>query len=403
MRILYHHRILARDGMRVHIDQLVNALTARRHDIHLVGPEAPVSGTQGNTASGSAILNGLDRLRARAPRWTGEMMEVGYNLRAARALRQAADACAPDVLYERYNSFLVAGLGLKKRRGLPMIVEVNAPLTHERQMLGNLTFARTARRMEEDVWRGADAVLPVSDALADHLRAAGVDEKRIHVIPNGVELDLYTGMRDEAVRAELGLGGKLVFGFVGFVRPWHGLDRVLAAFARLNDSGLHLLVVGEGPASDALKSAAGALGLSDRLTFTGARPHADIPRYLSAVDVALQPDVTPYASPLKLFEYMAAGCAVIAPDRPNIREIVSDGETASLFDPDDPDALEAAIAGLAGDAAMRAALGRAARKEIVDKDYTWDGNARRVETIAAELLARRGGEDAGGAEQGERA
>ncbi len=383
MRILYHHRILARDGMRVHVDELVAGLRRQGHDVAVAGPEP-----DGPDASPAAGLTAhLARLRGLAPGWVGELMEMGYNFKAHRALVAQARQYRPDVLYERYNSFLTAGVRVKRVLGLPYIIEVNAPLAYERASLGNLAFRRTAERMERAVWRAADAVLTVSDALADFVRAAGVPEDRIVVIPNGVRLDAYTGERDRAVRAELGLDGRTVFGFVGFVRPWHGLDRVLRAFARLGDPRLHLLVVGEGPASEALAATAADLGIADRLTFTGTQPHDAIPRLLSAVDVALQPDVTAYASPLKLFEYMAAGCAVIAPDRANIREIVRHGETALLFDPEDDGALERRIVTLADDAALRDRLGRAARAEIVARDYTWQGNARRVEAIAERLLA----------------
>ena len=385
MQILYHHRILARDGMRVHIDALTGALERRGHGLSIVGPEADAG-----EGAHTGLTSRLAGLRDRLPVWTSNLMELGYQPRAYRSLIAAANRRPPDFLYERYNSFLTAGLRLKRRLGIPMLLEVNAPITHERRQLGTLAFDTLAARMEQAVWRGADAVLPVSDALADFLRTAGVAEERITVIPNGVHLENFTGDRDERVKAELGLEGKTVFGFVGFVRAWHGLERVLEVFARHDDPSLHLLIVGEGPASEDLKGRAGALGLSDRLTFTGNRPHEAIPYFLRAVDVALQPDATAYASPLKLFEYMAAGCAIIAPDRPNIREILKDGETALLIDPEAADGLQRALAALAADAELRVKLGRAARAEVERKDYTWDGNARRVEQIAERLLASPG-------------
>jgi len=380
MRILYHHRILARDGMRVHIDALSVALERRGHAIEMVGPEAP-----GETGAKEGLAARLASLRTHLPVWSRDLMELGYDPRAYRELIRAARRQPPDILYERYNAYLTAGLRLKRRLGLPMLVEVNAPITHERRAFGTLAFPAMAVRMEQAVWRGADAVLPVSDALADFVRAAGVPEERITVIPNGVHLAEFTGERDDEVKAELGIVGKTVFGFVGFVRAWHGLDRVLEVFGQLDDPALHLLIVGEGPASDGLKAKAVALGLGDRLTFTGNQPHAAVPRLLRAIDVALQPDATAYASPLKLFEYMAAGCAVIAPDRPNIREILRDGETGLLIDPQAPKGIQLALTRLAADRELRRRLGRAARAEVERRDYTWDGNARRVERIADRL------------------
>lgn len=386
MRILYHHRILARDGMRVHIDEIVRSLKARRHDVVLTGPDDE-AGALPAKAGRPGFTERLSAIRKHLPAAVGESMEWAYNLKAYGALRRAAARTRPDFLYERCNSFLLAGLWLKRSFGLPMLVEVNAPLTDERLANGQLSLVGLARRCERAVWQGADAVLPVSDALADYVRAAGVPEERIHVVPNGVRMANFPPAPRRDVRAEFGLESKIVFGFVGFVRTWHGLDRVIDAFAELDDPRLHLLVVGDGPACPALKAQAAGTGLTERLTFAGARPHEEIPDYLAACDVALQPDVTAYASPLKLFEYMAAGCAVIAPDRPNIREIVRNGETALLVPPDAPDALGRAIAALARDDGMRARLGRAARAEISDRDYSWDGNARRIETIAEALLS----------------
>ncbi len=381
MRILYHHRILAADGMQVHVRELTAALERRGHSLECVAPQAA------DKPAKSGLVGRLAALRGRLPGWLAEAMELAYDRRAARDLRHAAKRFSPDILYERYNAFLSAGLRLRRATGLPFLVEVNAPLVEERKAHGGLALERIARRMEGAVWRGADAVLPVSAALAEHVRRAGVPDARIHVIPNGVRLAAFEDIRGHGVRQRLRLADKVVFGFVGFVRPWHGLERVLAAFAGLGRADLHLLVVGDGPARPAIEARARELGLGEHLTITGVVPHADIPSYLGVFDVALQPDVTPYASPLKLFEYMAAALAVIAPDRANIREIVRHGETAYLIDPAAPGALEAAIAALAGGAELRARLGAAARAEIEARDYTWDGNARRVEAIAERLLA----------------
>ncbi|MGF1605876.1 MAG: glycosyltransferase family 4 protein [Rhodothalassiaceae bacterium] len=387
MRILYHHRILARDGMRVHVDELVGALKQQDHELHMVGPDT--GGDQGRSDSAPSVLSRIGAMRHRLPRFAAEGMEAAYDLKATRQLAQAAAQVRPDIIYERYNAFLTAGLSVKRRFGLPLLVEINAPLCDERKAHGGLALERLARSMERAVWRGADAVLPVSDALADYLRAAGVAEERIHIIRNGVRLERFSGQQDHRRRAEMGLDGGTVFGFVGYVRPWHGLDRVLGAMARMQDQTTQLMVVGDGPACPDLKRQAAELGLAGRVRFTGAVPHDDVPAYLALFDVALQPDVTAYASPLKLFEYMAAGCAVLAPDRPNIREVVRDGETAALFQADRPDAFEAALHRLAGDSGLRRHLGARAREEVVAKDYSWDGNARRVAAIAERLMAKR--------------
>jgi glycosyltransferase involved in cell wall biosynthesis len=175
-----------------------------------------------------------------------------------------------------------------------------------------------------------------------------------------------------------------VLGFVGFMRDWHGLDRVIAALPTQPD--LVLVVVGDGPVRAALATQAAALGVAERVRFVGLVPHEEVPAWVGRFDIALQPRVTPYASPLKIFDYMAACCAIVAPDQPNIREVLTDGETALLFDPDRPESLTAALRRLTADAALRSRLGRAARAELERRDYTWRHNAAR---IAAWALAER--------------
>jgi glycosyltransferase involved in cell wall biosynthesis len=143
------------------------------------------------------------------------------------------------------------------------------------------------------------------------------------------------------------------------------------------------VIVGDGPAVPPLRAQAETLGIADRVRFAGLVAHEAIPAAVAGFDIALQPRVVAYASPLKLFEYMAAGKPIIAPDQPNIREVLVDGETALLFDARDPATMWLAVRRLLEDHALRARLGAAAREEIVRRDYTWRGNA--VRTLAHKL------------------
>ena len=148
-------------------------------------------------------------------------------------------------------------------------------------------------------------------------------------------------------------------------------------------AALALTIVGDGPARPGLEALAAELGIADRIRFTGVVEHALVPGEVAGFDIALLPKVVPYASPLKIFDYMAAGRPIVAPDQPNIREILTDGETALLFDPADDGAMWTCVRRLIDDAALRARLGQAARAELERRDYTWAGNARRVADWAA--------------------
>jgi glycosyltransferase involved in cell wall biosynthesis len=177
-----------------------------------------------------------------------------------------------------------------------------------------------------------------------------------------------------------------VIGFVGFVRDWHGLDRVLHLLAdRCCPPDLHLLVVGDGPALPALRSCAEQLGIASRVTFAGLVDRDRLARHLAAFDIALQPKAVEYASPLKIFEYMAAGAAIVAPNQANIREILVDDETARLFEPLDDASFKDAVFSLARASALRQRLGAGARRTLIERGYTWADNARRIGALYRNL------------------
>jgi glycosyltransferase involved in cell wall biosynthesis len=385
LRILYHHRTASRDGQAVHIDELIHALRQQGHEVRVIGP-------QGGAGAGAGMgddVGWVHRLRDRLPKALYELLELGYSLLAYLRLARAADEFKPDVIYERYNLFLLAGLMLKGRRKLPLLLEVNAPLVDERMRFGGLGLPWLARWAERRVWRGADAVLPVTRVLADHVRAHGVPAARIMVIANGInEAHFSAAPEPLAAKAALGWPDSLILGFTGFVRDWHGVDRVLHWLARADTpANARLLVVGDGPARADLERLAAELGLTSRVRFTGVIPRDEVPARVAAFDIALQPAVVAYASPLKLFEYLALGKAIVAPRQPNIEEVLVDGENALLFNAGSQGALEAALTALCTDADLRRRLAAGAGATIARLDLTWRANAQRVEGLAHSLLS----------------
>ncbi len=383
MKILYHHRTQAADGQYVHITELTHALESLGHEIVMVGPGGnDKRQMDAGTDSGPG-------LRDRLPAWLYELLEFGYSGLAFLKLWRACRVHKPDVLYERYNIYCLSGVWLKRLTGLPMALEINAPLFEERSTHGTLALKGLARWTERTAWRAADICLPVTNVLADYVRAAGVPEQRIHIIPNGAGDAFLDGSADgAAVRVRYGLEGRLVLGFTGFVRAWHGIDKVIDLLAgdRLPPEA-HLLMVGDGPARGELEAQADRLGVADRVTFTGVVQRDAVPDYVAAFDVALQPHVVAYASPLKLIEYLALGRAIVAPATPNIEEILTDGETGLLFDAGDTDAFAEAIVRLANDMDLRQRLGQGALDLLRERNLTWQHNAERVVGLYRQLGA----------------
>ena len=392
MRILYHHRTASKDGQAVHIEEMIEALRSEGHVVQVVAPGAPdtTDSAPGQKSDGQmgGDMGWVHRLKAHLPKAVYELMEFAYSYVAYRKLVVAARAFKPDVIYERYNLFLLSGLMVKKRLGIPLLLEVNAPLVQERlQHSGGLALRQLATWAEGVAWRGADRVLPVTHVLADYVQSRGVPEAHIQVIPNGINRAHFAQSpgQDEA-KAQLGLQDRLVLGFTGFVRDWHGVDRIVDWMATPQaPAHTHLLVVGDGPVRQALEEQARRLGLANRVGFTGVIHRDQVPAHVAAFDVALQPAVTPYASPLKLMEYLVLGKAIIAPSTPNLRETLTHESNALLFDESAPGSLEQALTRLCADADLRARLALGAAQTIDRLDLTWIGNARRVVALVEEL------------------
>ena len=377
MKILYSHRIRSRDGQSVHLEAMVAAWRRAGHDVLVQGPA-------GFAADGLGGGSGLvDWVRTRLPGWVGELAELAYALPAAWALDRAAAAFQPDFIYERANLFHLAGSLVARRRGLPLLLEVNAPLAEERAKFSGLSWRWLAAGLEHWVWRQADHVLPVTAVLAGHVAAAGVPAGRITVVPNGIDLNEYPPPPPRPPGADIRLG------FIGFVRDWHGMDRVLRAVAAWDgEPPLALTIVGDGPARPGLEALAAELGVAGQLEFTGLAARDAVPALIGRFDIAMQPAAVPYACPLKVLEYMAAGRAIVAPDQPNLRELLEDGRSALLFDPADPDAMWQAVLRLAREPALRRSLGAEARADITRRGLTWDDHAARVIGFAGEARAR---------------
>lgn len=385
MRILYHHRTASKDGQAVHIEEMIGALRGLGHEVVVVCPLTTKAGDMGSD------IGWVHRLKAALPRSLYELLELAYSVVAYRRLARAVRRSRPDIVYERYNLFMLAGVMIRRRFGLPLLLEVNAPLVHERSRFGGLALMRLAQWAEGLAWRRADAVLPVTNVLAMHVARRGVPQETIAVIPNGINAEHFDAAPEPSVaKAELGHQGALVLGFTGFVRDWHGVDRVVRWIASDRAPGnARLLIVGDGPARADLETLAAELGVSARVTFTGVVDRDAVPAHVAAFDIALQPAVVAYASPLKLFEYLALGKAIVAPRVPNIEEVLVDDVNGLLFDPAHEGALEAALSRLCADADLRTRLGTAAAATIVERNLTWVGNARRVEAIAERVIRQR--------------
>ncbi len=375
MKILYHHRIASKDGQYVHIEELTNALRELGHEIIMVGPKVV---EQDDFGSNGGLVFFLKKY---VPGAIYELMEFSYSFLAFIKLIMAAIKHKPDCIYERYNLYLPSGVWAKKLLRLPLLLEVNAPLFQERKKYDGIALPLLARWTENYTWRNADRLLPVTQVLAKTVEEqAGVPQEKMSVIPNGINLHRFGQLPDRVEKKrELGLTDVVVLGFTGFVRDWHGMEGVVDLLAGHRER--FLLIVGDGPARKSIEDRARDLNVSDQIMITGVVQREKVADYVSVFDVALQPDVVPYASPLKLFEYLALGRAVIAPDTDNIREVLRHEDNALLFPVDNKATFYRSIERLCDNETLRERLSVAARKTIFEDGYTWLNNAKTVESL----------------------
>jgi glycosyltransferase involved in cell wall biosynthesis len=237
----------------------------------------------------------------------------------------------------------------------------------------------------------ADLIVAVSKPSGDELVARGVPPERIIVNPNGVDPDIYRPDLDGGpVRRRLGIGAdEAVIAFIGTFGNWHGAEVLAEAFGRMltTDPDLaaraRLLLIGDGGKMPLVRDILQRSGAMARTILTGTVPQPEAPFYLATADIFASPHVpnpdgTPFfGSPTKLFEYMAMGRAIVASNLDQIGEILTDGQTALLVPPADPDALAAGIATLVRDGDLRRRLGAAARARCL-ADFTWEQHTRRI-------------------------
>lgn len=404
--------VLGRKGASVHVRELVAAFGRAGHSVVVATPQlnkSPWEEPAGIEASLMHLPPGPEAVAAVLALKTfndtlgvenslpGELRRILHDQEWGLRLKRRFENHRPDFIYERASLYATAGVSLARELERPLVLELNSPLAVEQTTYRATGLGELAARAERWTLARADAVLAVSGSLRDYAVSLGADPERVHVVPNGVDPGtFYPGEPGPETRERWGLlGDGPVLGFVGGLRPWHGVEVLPAVLGRLRlaHPDAQLVVAGDGPLRRELERDVRERRLEDAAVFTGSLPHEEVAALIRHFDVALAPYPRPehdfYFSPLKLFEYMACGVPVVAAGLGQISEIVRDGETGLLYPPDEPDALVEACHRLLSDPDLRRRLGSAAAKEVRDR-YTWDHNAKRVSALAQSLITSRG-------------
>jgi glycosyltransferase involved in cell wall biosynthesis len=351
-------------GSSVHVQEIVRAW-------HRAGAEVTVYCTRAGTDRPDD-LSGLPVVEIRPETASGPGREKAIR-EAAAALARAVVRDGCDVVYERYSLFSAALALVSDALQVPAVLEVNAPLIEEQQQYRELHDAGLA---EEMLRTNAAAATVVACVSAPVVRWVGrrVPGARTLLAPNGVNTERVTPRFPGRQHS-----GPLTVAFVGTLKPWHGVGHLLEAVALANASTARrtwsATIIGDGPCRRDLERQATELGVEAE--FAGAVPPAAVPGLLHRCDAAAAPYPQPvpgrddYFSPLKVYEYLAAGMPVVASNVGQIPAILQHGHTGILVPPADPAAIAAALARLESSQDLRARLGARARAAAVGL-YSWD-------------------------------
>lgn len=361
---------------------------------------AGLTGIRHNRGEECELAEGLTFFRTppgRAlPSPLSEIAEIGT---VARRLDAVCAAFRPDILHAHSPVInALAALRVGAGRSLPVIYEIRA--FWEDAAVGNGTGRerslryRATRALESWAVRRADAVAVICEGLRRDLIARGIDDAKILVSPNGVDMDMFGSPlpRDTVLAARIGLTGTETIGFVGSFYDYEGVDDLITAMPILMAvrPGAQLLLVGGGPMEEALKAQARASSAASRIHFVGRVPHGEVDRHYSLIDVLAYPRkrmrLTDLVTPLKPLEAMAQGKLVAASDVGGHRELITDGETGTLFAANDPAGLARALAALFADRSdweRRRSVARA----FVERDRNWSSNISRYEPVYRKLVA----------------
>ena len=400
MKILYFAdiRLPLERANGIQTMETCHALVGRGHDVRLVvRPDTHRPSRDPFEYYGLPPTTRLvvERAPARGPQIA---RRVGY---LAFAAGRATGGGRADVVMTR--DLAVASLLLRLPVRAPIVYESHGYAPEVSAALPDLVstarppdrakLARLARR-ESFVWRHADGYVAITRGLAESLTARFGTRARLAVVPDGTRVTRqppHSGTLAHPGPLAPGTLALCTVAYAGHLYPWKGVDVLLEAIARVPEVRAHIIGGHEQePDLARLRALAKGLRIEERVTFTGHLPPSAVAGQLARADIVALPNPastisTDSTSPLKLFEYMAAGKAIVASRLPSLGEVLTDEVNALLVAAGDPDALAGGIKRLVNDPPLRARLGGAARDAVAE--YSWDRRAERLEILFNEVLA----------------
>jgi glycosyltransferase involved in cell wall biosynthesis len=374
VRILFSYSAVGRGGDAVQVLALAEALEEQGHQVRLAG-DSPVVPYTFDTPG--ARMRGLVR---RLPWWWRDALEVGLSCLASWRAWSSARRHPTDLLIHWAAPYDFAMAPVLRRLRVPLVLCLDAHVAHERGFRERPYWMRLHRRSMEALGREAAVIVTPSRAVADYYTELGLPASKIVVRPYTVRgRHLRVGLEAATTHPPLEDPARCTLGYVGSLARWHRVDLLLQAVRRLTEEvpapdrslrppvpAFRVIIVGRGEDYEGLQAKARALGIARIVEWRGALPHDEAVHTMREFDIAVLPDTLPTGAPMKLMEYAAMARPIVAPDRPNIREMFRAGQDAALFPPGDVRGLAMTIRRLVSDPPGTRRMGLAAQARVRD-------------------------------------
>lgn len=385
MKILFYspHPTLyleAPTGYGSHMRGMIHGFLQDGHTVDvLVMGKAPIQNSSSPQSSG---LKSFAKIFIPKILWRTlkEFKQIRFDKYAAKELQFAIQSIQPDIVYERSAWMSNGSVGVLSNFNIKHIVEINAPFEEEVKSFekAHSLIASLGKNKLKNLLQSAHLVLPVTSSLQTYLiQRYKLNANNCVVIPNAIEKQeiQIKESRVAEINKKYNLSEVSVFGFVGSIFPYHGVDRLIRGVAKLNYTDISILIVGDGYLIPALKKLANELGISSRVHFTGSVPKEDIYNYISAMDILTLPNTEWYCSPVKLFEYGAFGKTILAVKEAGVSDVMSNKE-GLLFENNDSAFQDALLAAITDVDALKIKA-RTFQQKVFEK-HTWRANAQKV-------------------------
>jgi glycosyltransferase involved in cell wall biosynthesis len=385
--LVYYSSFTTKSGSNIHVLELLRNLK-KYTDVVLFAP-----GQKG-------VDRGFSEIRYVPVIDNKYLIQPCYEFMLSFYLLYSCITNRPDVLYLRQNSFPFFPIALCKLFCISSIVEVNGLVMDELKVspdsksFAYRVFSSLALRSERFNYRYCDRIVSVTDKLKDELvRLYSVPAKKVLVINNGANTDIFKPIDQKQARAELGLdSSKKYVCFVGHLAAWQGVEFLIHSAPFILDKcpEVRFLVVGDGVMRDKLLETASELGLSNKFIFTGRVPYENVPVYINAADVCVAPFIKERnskigLSALKTYEYLACGKPIVASSIPGVKDLIDLSGGGVSVPPENPEALANAVVKLISDEKTRDVMGEQGRKYVVE-NHSWDGVARKILDICNDIV-----------------